>query len=108
MLEGKYKTGLIKRLRLRFPGCVILKNDASYQQGVPDLIILWQDRWAMLEVKSKKPTSSNDFEPNQEWYIETLNQMSYSACIYPGNEEEVMNEIQSTFTARRKARVSKR
>lgn len=106
MLERTYQAELIKRLRLRFPGCVILKNDSSYMQGVPDLTLLWRDRWAILEVKPKAPTSSKDFEPNQEWYIEVLNEMSYSACIYPGNEEEVMNEIQHTFTTRRKARVS--
>jgi hypothetical protein len=103
MLERRYQAELIKRLRQRFPDCVILKNDSAYMQGVPDLILLWRDRWAMLEVKAEK---DSDEQPNQRWYIEKLNDMSYAAFVYPGNEEEVMDEIQSTFTARRKARVS--
>jgi hypothetical protein len=107
-LESDYKPKLIKRIRERLPGCVILKNDANYMQGVPDLIILWNDRWAMLEVKRRKPRSSSDYEPNQEWYIDELNRMSFCACVYPGNEEEVLDEIQRQFQTRRKARVSQR
>jgi hypothetical protein len=107
MLERDYQAGFIKRLRQRFPECVILKNDTSYMQGVPDLLLLWHDRWAILEVKPREPRSSEDFEPNQEWYLEKFNEMSYAACVHPGNEEEVLNEIQSTFTARRQTRVLK-
>lgn len=108
MLERRYQAGLIKRLRNRFEGCEILKNDSSYLPGVPDLILLWNDRWAMLEVKPNPPTSSDDFQPNQEWYIERFNYMSYATCIYPENEAEVLDEIQRQFQTRRQARVSKR
>lgn len=105
MAERHYQAELIKKLRLRFPDCVILKNDSSYMQGVPDLIILWNDRWAMLEVKAH---ADSDEQPNQRWYITRLNEMSYAAFVYPGNEEEVLDEIQRAFTARRQTRVSKR
>lgn len=105
MLERKYQAELIKRLRIRFPDCVILKNDSSYMQGVPDLILLWQDRWAMLEVKASK---DSDEQPNQRWYVEKLGEMSFAAFIYPGNEEEVLDEIQRQFESRRKARASRR
>ncbi len=107
-LERDYQAGLIKRMRIRFPSCVILKNDTSYMQGIPDLTLLWTDRWAIFEVKASPPRSSADFEPNQEWYIEELHRMSYSACIYPENENEVLDEVQRQFEARRKARVPKR
>ncbi len=56
MRESVYQAYLIKLLRVQYPGCVILKNDTDYLQGIPDLLILWQDRWAMLEVKG-----SDDF-----------------------------------------------
>lgn len=105
MLERKYQAELIKVLRKRFPDCVILKNDSSYMQGVPDLIVLWNDRWAMLEVKANMDSPE---QPNQQWHVTRLNEMSYAAFICPENEEEVLNEIQHTFTAGRKARLPKR
>lgn len=108
MLESRYQADLIKKLRELFPGCFILKNDTDYMQGVPDLLVLVGDRWAMLEVKRIRPRSSADFEPNQEWYLEQLNDMSYAACIYPENEQEVLDDLQQAFRARRSTRVSKR
>lgn len=102
-----FQSQLIKELERRFPGCVILKNDPNYRQGIPDLLLLYGDRWAILEVKGKKPTA-RDFEPNQEWYIEHLNEMSFSACIYPENEEDVLNDLQQQFQTRRRSRVSQR
>lgn len=108
MRENQYQAELIKRLRSLFPECFILKNDSSYLQGVPDLLVLWHDRWAMLEVKAKTPRKATDFEPNQEYYIDHLDRMSFAACIYPANEEEILSALQSAFTARRPARLSKR
>lgn len=98
MREGKYQTELIRKLRMRFDGCVILKNDASYTQGIPDLIILYKNKWAMLEVKSYKTAST---QPNQEYWIEYLDNMSYASFICPDTEEGVLNELQLTFLARR-------
>lgn len=105
MLERKYQAELIKKLRIRFPGCVILKNDSSYMQGMLDLILLWEDRWAMLEVKADADSPE---QPNQRYYVEQLSQMSYASFIYPEIEEEVLDEIQRQFQTRRKARVPKR
>jgi hypothetical protein len=104
MRESKYQSMLIDTLRKIFPGCFILKNDSDYLQGVPDLLVLYRDRWAMLEVKRKQPTSSDDFEPNQEWYIDHLNQMSFAACIYPENQEDVLYALQVAFESPRVAR----
>lgn len=94
MLESNYQGKLIKRLKVLFPGCVILKNDPGYLQGVPDLIILYQDRWAMLEAKAKENSSS---QPNQPYYVEKLNRMSFAAFIHPSNEEEVLRALQQSF-----------
>jgi hypothetical protein len=105
MAERHYQAALIKRLRDLFNGIVILKNDSSYMQGVPDLILLYGPYWAMLEVKADKASS---FQPNQEYYLELMNEMSFAACVYPENESEVMRALQQTFRVRRTTRASQR
>jgi len=96
--EGAYQTKLISKLEDLFPGCVILKNDASYTQGIPDLIILYKKKWAMLEVKSYKTANT---QPNQQYWIDRLDQMSYASFICPDTEEGVLYELQLTFVTRR-------
>ena len=76
----------------------MLKNDSSYLQGVPDLLLLWNDRWATLEVKR---SSTAHQRPNQEYYVNMMNEMSFSRFIYPENKEEVLNEIQHAFRSSR-------
>lgn len=94
MLESQFDTKLINELKQRFPGCIILKNDANYLQGVPDRIILWNDKWATLETKKTKNASR---QPNQEYYVDKMNDMSFSAFIYPENMEVVLDGLQQTF-----------
>ena len=105
MLESTYQAGLIKKLRKLLPGCVILKNDTDYMQGIPDLTILYCDRWGMLEVKAREDA---DHQPNQEWYVDQLNAMSFAAFIYPENEKEVLDAICEAFGLSRQARVHQR
>ena len=105
MREATYQHYLIGMLRETFPGAVVLKNDSGYTQGIPDLLVLYRDRWAMLEVK---PAEGSREQPNQRYYVELLDDMSYAAFIYPENEEEVLNDLQHLFTPRRQARVSQR
>lgn len=106
MRERDYQAGLIKKLKRLYPGCIVLKNDSSYMQGIPDLLVLYKDRWAALEVKVREPKSSDAFEPNQEWFLETMNEMSYAACIFPENEEDILSGLQQTLSSRRSSRVS--
>jgi hypothetical protein len=101
--EAQYQSKLIKKLTTMFPGCVILKNDPAHQQGVPDLVVLWHKHWASLEVKLF-PMSNR--QPNQDYYIDTLNEMSFAAYIYPENEEEVLDALQQAFESPRRACVS--
>jgi hypothetical protein len=103
--ESVYQAHVIRMLRTLFPGCFIVKNDSNYLQGIPDLTIFYGERWAMLEVK---PTRGSRVQPNQEHYVELLNEMSFAAFIYPENEEEVLDALQQSFGTRRSARVSKR
>jgi hypothetical protein len=93
-LERDYQAGLIDRISMRFPGCFILKNDEQYIQGIPDLTILYGTYWVMLEVKK---SAKEPYRPNQEYYLEVLGEMSYTATIFPENEAEVLDEVQSAF-----------
>lgn len=104
MLESTYQRRLIVELRHRFPGCIVLKNDTDYLQGIPDLTIFWHENWAMLEVKTSA-TAPN--QPNQEYYIELMNELSFASFIWPAIEEEVLYALQQSFQSRRQARVSK-
>jgi len=108
MLERTYQGRLIKKLDRMFPGCVILKNDSGYQQGIPDLVIFYGNQYAMLEVKPRQPRGPEDYEPNQEYFIALFDQMSFGACIYPENERDVLHDLQQAFGARRPALVSQR
>lgn len=97
-LERIFQSELIKELKELFPGCIILKNDPTYIQGIPDLLILFEDKWAALEVK-KSITASH--RPNQEFYVNKMGRMSYANFIYPENKEVVLNELQEAFFSRR-------
>lgn len=103
MRENTYQARLIKRLSKLLPGCFILKNDSGYLQGVPDLTIFYRDRWAVLEVKVSEDAPA---QPNQQYYVDQLNEMSYAAFIFPENEEEILREVQQALRAPRSSRVS--
>ena len=92
--EGEYKTKLIKRIKGLFPGCFVLKNDANYIQGFPDLTVLYEDKWALLEAKRESEASHR---PNQDFYISKADQMSFARFICHENKEEVLCELQQAF-----------
>ena len=93
-LERTFQKKLINELQDRFPGCMVMKLDSSYIQGIPDLLVLYNDKWATLECKRQ---SNAEKQSNQPYYVEKMNSMSFSRFIYPENKEEVMNELQKTF-----------
>lgn len=96
MRESQFQARLIKKLGKMLPGCIILKNDPNYIQGIPDLIILYKDKWAALEVKRGMYAS---VRPNQAHYVRTMHAMSYAAFIYPENESEILDELQRSLCA---------
>ena len=104
-LESGFQKHVIDSVGLLLPGSLVLKNDSSYLQGVPDLSIFYEQNWGMLEVKRSIRES---YEPNQEYYIAKFNAMSFCAMICPENEEEVLHALQSALRARRPARISQR
>lgn len=103
MNEGQFQKKLINKLKVLFPGCVILRNDPRYMQGVPDLLILFNDRWAMLEIKL---SDDANIQPNQEYYVDLLGEMSFASFINPENEEDVLHDLQQSFGLAREARIS--
>lgn len=94
MLENKFKTTLINEIKTRIPGSMIFHLDPTECQGIPDLLILHDDKWAALEGKKNKGASHR---PNQDYYVDKLNKMSYAAFVYPENKEVILDELQQTF-----------
>lgn len=96
MLESQFQAKLIKDLKNRFPGCIVMKSDSGYLQGIPDLLILYNDKWASLECKKNAGAKK---QPNQEYYVGKMNEMSFSRFICPENKEKILNELQQSFQA---------
>lgn len=94
MLESNFQANLIKELKRMFPGCIVMKSDAGYIQGIPDLLVLYKNKWASLECKKNAKAKR---QPNQEYYVKQMDDMSFSRFICPENKEEVLNELQQTF-----------
>lgn len=94
MKESLFQRNLKKKLKAMFPGCIVTKLDANDIQGIPDLLILYKNKWAVLENKKSAKASHR---PNQDYYVNLLNEMSFARFIFPENEEAVLNELQHTF-----------
>lgn len=93
-LERDFQRSFVKELKDLFKGCIVLKNDSSYIQGIPDWSIFFKDKWAMLEMKRSMKANK---QPNQEYYVNLLNGMSFARFVYPENKEEVLNELKKFF-----------
>ena len=102
-LESQFQRHLIDRIEEMFPGCYVRKHDI--QQGWPDLLVLYKNKWAMLEVKAH---ARADQQPNQDIWVDEFDSMSFAAFIYPENEEEVLNALELALRPRRATRVSVR
>lgn len=102
MLERDFQRELIQDLKERFPGALIYKNESK--QGLPDLTILYRDRWALLECKKSEGASH---QPNQDYYVELANSMSFASFVYPENKGDVLNALEQALRPHRKTRVSK-
>lgn len=102
--ESDFQKELIKELEETYEGAYVFKNDPTYRQGFPDITILYEDKWAVLECKKSE---KEKHQPNQDYYVEQLNNMSYSSFIYPENKEEVLSELQRALKPRRSSRISR-
>ena len=102
MLENRFKTKLVNELKEMFPCCLIFHLDPVEHQGMPDLLILYKDKWAALEGKKNARASHR---PNQDYWVEQMNKMSFASFIFPENKEDVLYELQQAFRTRRKTRI---
>ena len=102
--ENKFQPQLISKIKERLPGAIVLKNDPNYVQGIPDLTIFYKNHWATLECKKSAKAAH---QPNQDYYINEMNKMSYSAFVYPENEEDILDELQRSLQPKRVSRVSR-
>lgn len=93
-LENEFKKKLKKELKAKYPKCLVTQLDPNDIQGIPDLLVLYKNKWAVLECKKNKDASHR---PNQDYYVEKLNDMSFSRFIYPENKEEVLKDLDKIF-----------
>ena len=96
MKESKFQSDLKKELKQRFPGCIVTKLDSGDIQGIPDLLVLYKNKWATLE---NKRSANAPHRPNQDYYVNKMNEMSFSRFVYPENKEAVLDELQQSFKA---------
>lgn len=94
MAENRFKTNLVKEIKNMFPGCIVTHLDPNEIQGIPDLLILYKDKWAVLEGKDYEGAP---VRPNQPYYVELMNDMSFAAFIYPENKDEVLDDLYEHF-----------
>lgn len=92
--ESKFQKELTDEIKREFPGCLVMKNDSGYIQGIPDWTILYKNKWAVLEAKKDKNAPAR---PNQPYYVSKLDDMSFSRFVYPENKDQVMSELHDIF-----------
>lgn len=100
MLESQFQKKLVSELKEQYPTAIIFKNESK--QGLPDITILHENGWALLECKR---SADADHQPNQDYYVDKANKMSFASFIYPENKEEVMNALQQALRPGRKTRL---
>ena len=98
-LESRFQKELIDEIKERYPGCIALKNDSGYIQGFSDWTVLYEAKWATLEVKKERGAHK---QPNQDYYVDRLNKMSFSRFIFPENKDEVLEEMDILFKRKRR------
>lgn len=98
-LESKFQKDFLDEARKRYPGCIALKNDSSYIQGFPDWTLLYEDKWAVLEMKKERGARK---QPNQDYYVDKLSKMSFSRFVFPENRDEVFEDLDTFFKRKRR------
>ena len=96
--ESDFQGDLIKEIKAKLPGAIVTKLDPKHIQGLPDLLILYKNKWAALECKKSE---NEHHRPNQDYYVNLMNNMSFAAFIFPGNKEEVLNDLQRALESGR-------
>ena len=89
--ENVFQANLVRKLRAQDWVVDVVKNDAGYTQGFPDLtVFLANGKWALLECKKDEHAP---LRPNQAFYISKMGDAGFARLIYPQNELEVIDEL---------------
>lgn len=91
-LESGFQDKLRDEIKSMFPGCMIFKMDQI--QGIPDLLILYKNKWAVLE---NKKSANAKHQPNQDYYVSKMDDMSFARFVYPENRDIVLDELYLYF-----------
>ena len=94
MAENKFKTKLVGEIKQMFPGCIVIHINPNEIQGAPDLLVLFGEKWAALEGKDYEGAP---VRPNQPYYVDLMNRMSFAAFIYPETKNEVRDALYRYF-----------
>lgn len=89
-LESRFQSSVKHELETKYPGCIVRKNPPGQENGFPDLVMYYGPIWAMFECKREKDARKR---PNQKWWVERLDEMSFARLIFPENRERVMGEL---------------
>ncbi len=92
--ENVFQASLIRTIKNLLPGCIVLKLDPNYIQGIPDILILDGITWAALECKKSEDAPHR---PNQDYYIRAMNRMSFATFVYPENVQQVLENMVNYF-----------
>ena len=103
MQERDFQRDTVKKIKAMFPGCIVQKTNAGQKKGIPDILILYKDKWAALEFKK---SAKSRFRNNQEYNVAVMDKMSFCRVIYPENEKEVLDDLQQALRPRRSTRIS--
>lgn len=94
MKESTFQKKVIQALKNNFRDSIILKTDSAHIQGIPDLLVLYKNKWAALEIKNSINAS---YQPNQEYYLDLMNSMSYASVVHPDNIWDVIMDLNIFF-----------
>ena len=95
MKESTFQKIFLDKVRELVPGCIAMKNDAQYIQGIYDWTIQKGSKAAALEIKKSKDAPHR---PNQDYYINKINEQGgFGRFVYPENEKQVLEDIVNFF-----------
>lgn len=91
MRESAFERRVVSDIKSWNDNVLVLKNNASMIQGIPDRTVYFADKFAMLEFKKSKDAKH---QPNQDWYIDKINSNGgFARFIYPENEEKTLADL---------------
>lgn len=93
--KKKFKDDFGKRMEKHDQQYDIIENK-SQRRSTLDTIFLGRRVWAALEFKKEKGASE---QPNQDYYVDKWNKLSYARIVYPDNAEEVLDELEELFVS---------